>query len=76
MKKLNQEINRPITQLIRDFEKRWQLDRTLVIIASEFCRDMMIEGVQGLRPGQKIKTGDKKKRKGKKPNGSKNPTKS
>jgi len=47
VKKLNQEINRPITQLIRDFEKRWQLDRTLVIIASEFCRDMMIEGVQG-----------------------------
>jgi multidrug efflux pump subunit AcrA (membrane-fusion protein) len=37
---------------------------------------IVIEGVQGLRPGQKIKTGDKKKRKGKKPNGSKNPTKS
>jgi RND family efflux transporter MFP subunit len=37
---------------------------------------IVIEGVQGLRPGQKIKTGDKKIRKGKKPNGSKNPTKS
>ena len=47
MKKLNQEIDRPITQLIRDLEKRGQLDRTLVIIASEFCRDMMIEGVPG-----------------------------
>ena len=46
MKKLNQEINRPITQLIHDLEKRGLLEPTLVIIDSEFCRDM-IEGVQG-----------------------------
>ena len=46
MKKLNQEIDRSITQLIHDLEKRGLLERTLVIIASEFCRDM-IEGVQG-----------------------------
>ena len=47
MKKLKQEIDRPIAQLIRDLEKRGLLDRTLVIIASEFSRDMMIEGVPG-----------------------------
>jgi len=47
VKKLKQEIDWPIAQLIRDLEKRGQLDRTLVIIASEFCRDMMIEGVPG-----------------------------
>ena len=46
MKKPKQEIDRPITQLIHDLEKRGLLERTLVIIDSEFCGDM-IEGVQG-----------------------------
>ncbi|MDA7653152.1 DUF1501 domain-containing protein [bacterium] len=46
MKKPKQEIDRPITQLIHDLEKRGLLVPTLVIIDSEFCRDM-IEGVQG-----------------------------
>jgi hypothetical protein len=41
------EIDRPIAQLILDLEKRGLLDRTLVILASEFSRDMMIEGVPG-----------------------------
>jgi hypothetical protein len=46
VKKPKQEIDRPITQLIHDLEKRGLLEPTLVIIDSEFCRDM-IEGVQG-----------------------------
>jgi len=45
--RLKKEIDRPITQLILDLEERGMLDRTLVIIASEFSRDMMIEGVPG-----------------------------
>jgi hypothetical protein len=45
--KLKKEIDRPIARLIRDLEERKMLDRTLVIIASEFSRDMMIEGVPG-----------------------------
>jgi hypothetical protein len=40
-------IDLPIATLIRDLEARGLLDRTLVIIASEFSRDMMIEGVPG-----------------------------
>lgn len=44
---LKREIDRPIARLIRDLEERRMLDRTLVIIASEFSRDMMIEGVPG-----------------------------
>lgn len=40
-------IDRPIAQLILDLEERGLLDRTLVIIASEFSRDMMIEGIPG-----------------------------
>jgi len=45
--KLKKEVDRPIARLIRDLEERGMLDRTLVIIASEFSRDMMIEGVPG-----------------------------
>ena len=45
--RVKQEIDRPIAQLILDLEARGLLDRTLVIIASEFSRDMMIEGVPG-----------------------------
>ena len=45
--RLKKEIDRPIATLIRELEQRGMLDRTLVIIASEFSRDMMIEGVPG-----------------------------
>lgn len=45
--RMKSEIDRPIAQLILDLEERKLLDRTLVIIASEFSRDMMIEGVPG-----------------------------
>lgn len=47
VRKLKEEVDRPISQLILDLEERGLLDRTLVIIASEFSRDMMIEGVPG-----------------------------
>ncbi len=39
------QIDRPIAQLILDLEERGLLDRTLIIRASEFSRDMIIEGV-------------------------------
>lgn len=45
--RMKQEIDRPIATLIRELEERGMLDRTLVVIASEFSRDMMIEGVPG-----------------------------
>lgn len=45
--RLKREIDRPIAQLILDLEQRGLLDRTLVVIASEFSRDMMIEGIPG-----------------------------
>jgi hypothetical protein len=45
--RMKREIDRPIAQLILDLEDRGLLDRTLVILASEFSRDMMIEGVPG-----------------------------
>src|SRR6478672_3209913 len=45
VERLHGEIDRPVAQLILDLEDRGLLDRTLVVIASEFSRDMMIEGV-------------------------------
>ena len=48
MKKM---IDGPVAQLIKDLHKAGHLDRTLVILASEFSRDMMVEG----RPDAKVK---------------------
>jgi hypothetical protein len=47
VERLHKEIDRPIAQLILDLEARGLLERTLVVLASEFSRDMIIEGVPG-----------------------------
>jgi hypothetical protein len=47
VEKMHKEIDMPIAQLIRDLEERGLLDRTLVIVASEFSRDAMMEGGPG-----------------------------
>jgi hypothetical protein len=46
-REMKKVIDRPIAQLILDLEERGLLSRTLVVLASEFSRDMMIEGVPG-----------------------------
>lgn len=48
MKKM---IDGPVAQLISDLDQSGHLDRTLIILASEFSRDMMVEG----RPDAKVK---------------------
>ena len=48
---MKQAIDRPVAQLILDLERRGLLDRTLVILASEFGRDMVTEG----KPGNTVK---------------------
>jgi hypothetical protein len=45
--RMKESVDRPIARLIVDLEQRGLLDRTLVIVASEFSRDMLIEGVPG-----------------------------
>jgi uncharacterized protein (DUF1501 family) len=47
VKRMKKEIDRPVAQLILDLEERGLLKRTLVVVATEFSRDMMIEGVPG-----------------------------
>ena len=40
-------IDAPIAQLVRDLDERGLLDRTLVVLASEFSRDAVTEGKVG-----------------------------
>jgi len=42
--KLKREISPPIAKLIRDLDETGQLERTLVVLASEFSRSMLVEG--------------------------------
>jgi hypothetical protein len=44
-------IDAPIARLIKDLDERKLLSRTLVVIASEFSRDMLVEG----KPDKKVK---------------------
>jgi hypothetical protein len=48
---MKQAIDRPVARLIRDLEDRGLLSRTIVVLASEFGRDMMTEG----KPGNEVK---------------------
>lgn len=50
-KDMKATIDGPVSQLILDLEERGLLDRTLVVLATEFGRDMMTEG----KPGQEVK---------------------
>lgn len=50
LKDMKKMIDAPVAQLIRDLDQSGKLDRTLVILASEFSRDMLTEG----RPDLKV----------------------
>lgn len=47
---MKRQVDGPIAQLILDLERLGRLDRTLIVVASEFSRDMMLEG----RPEAKV----------------------
>ncbi|HTN05959.1 DUF1501 domain-containing protein [Agriterribacter sp.] len=47
---MKKAVDGPIAQLVKDLDKSGHLDRTLIIVASEFSRDMMVEG----RPDAKV----------------------
>lgn len=42
--KLKSEIDAPIAQLVLDLEQRGLLGRTMIVLASEFSRDCLLEG--------------------------------
>jgi hypothetical protein len=47
---MKQQIDAPIAQLILDLEQRGLLNRTLIVLASEFSRDALVEG----KPEKKV----------------------
>jgi hypothetical protein len=51
LRELKHRIDRPVSQLVLDLEERGLLDRTLIVLASEFSRDMLTEG----KPDNKVK---------------------
>src|SRR2546427_8631031 len=51
MVNMKQSIDAPIAQLVLDLEERGLLNRTLIVLASEFSRDALIEG----KPDKKVK---------------------
>jgi hypothetical protein len=50
LEKMKKLIDGPVAQLIKDLDKSGRLDRTMIVLASEFSRDMMVEG----RPDAKV----------------------
>ncbi len=48
---MKRQIDAPVAQLVLDLEERGMLDRTLVVLASEFSRDLLVEG----KPDRKVK---------------------
>ncbi len=48
---MKRQIDAPVAQLVLDLEERGLLDRTVIVLASEFGRDMMMEG----RPDKTVK---------------------
>ena len=48
---MKQQIDAPVAQLVLDLEARGLLSRTLIVLASEFSRDALIEG----RPDKTVK---------------------
>jgi len=55
---MKQSVDGPIAQLVLDLEQRGLLDRTLVVLASEFGRDMMVEGKPGAKVQEQVKQPD------------------
>jgi hypothetical protein len=48
---MKKQIDSPLSQLVLDLEARGLLNRTLIVLASEFSRDSLVEG----KPDRKVK---------------------
>ena len=48
---MKRQIDAPIAQLVCDLDERGLLSRTLIVVASEFSRDLLIEG----KPDRRVK---------------------
>jgi uncharacterized protein (DUF1501 family) len=57
-KSMKEQIDAPLAQLVLDLEERGLLDRTLVVLASEFGRDAITEGKVGKEVKDQANTPD------------------
>jgi len=55
---MKRQIDAPVAQLILDLEARGLLNRTLVVLASEFSRDLLIEGKPDLKVKDQVEVPD------------------
>jgi hypothetical protein len=55
---MKKQIDGPVAQLIKDLDRSGHLDRTLIILASEFSRDMMVEGRPELKVEEQVQQPD------------------
>jgi hypothetical protein len=55
---MKRQIDAPVAQLILDLEERGLLDRTIVVLASEFSRDLLIEGKPDLKVKDQVEVPD------------------
>ncbi|WP_411275507.1 DUF1501 domain-containing protein [Daejeonella sp.] len=55
---MKKQIDGPVSQLIKDLERSGHLDRTMIILASEFSRDMMVEGRPDLKVQEQVNQPD------------------
>ncbi|GMQ26996.1 DUF1501 domain-containing protein [Algoriphagus sp. oki45] len=58
LKDMKKMIDAPIAQLIKDLDQSGKLDRTMVIVASEFSRDMLTEGRPDLKVQDQVEVPD------------------
>ena len=56
---MKQAIDAPIAQLVLDLEERGLLNRTLIVLASEFSRDSLVEGKPDKRVKDQVPVPDK-----------------
>lgn len=59
LKAMKEQIDAPIAQLVKDLEERGLLNRTLVVLASEFSRDGIVEGKPDKRIKDQVEVPDK-----------------
>ena len=56
---MKQSIDAPVAQLVLDLEERGLLNRTLIVLASEFSRDSLVEGKPDKRVKDQVPVPDK-----------------
>jgi hypothetical protein len=56
---MKRQIDGPVAQLVLDLEARGLLNRTLVVVASEFSRDLLIEGKPDLKVKDQVEVPDR-----------------